>query len=447
MKKYANGRRHARVVVAGAAAAGLLLTGCSASAGGDGTAAASCEPSAEPVELQYWNWVPGMEEVIAVWNKENPDIHVSMKNISNNSNAQIQNALKADQAPDLAQIGFDTLASYRSQGSLLDVAACEEAIAAEDAYLDWTWAQTSFNGEGVFAIPQDIGPMALFYRADLFEQYGFDVPKTWDDYLAVARALPAVDPNAKMTYFDGENSGWVNGLVWQRGGTPFSYDDDKWQVSIDSPQAQEVAGVWQQLVDEDLVRTDLTGGSAPLFNAFSEGQLVSYVGAAWGYSLLRDNVPDQAGKWRVAPLPSWTEGEVSGSNWGGSAVAFMEGSEHPYEAVKFNHWLNSDPEAIAMLNELGGLYPAAVAGQDLPSFQNGVEYYGDQKIYEVFNEVAENVDSTWQSGPTQVDADLAQSDAMVKAAGGDGQLADAFAIAQAAAIKAMQAQSIPVETD
>lgn len=446
--KSESGRRRGSAAIAAMTIASLLLVGCSSGspAGNPTKASSACEPATGKVTLQYWNWVPGMDKVIDVWNKKNPDIQVVMKNISSDGNAQIQNALKANQAPDLGQISFNSLANFRSQNSLVDVSACEEAVSAKDKYLPWTWALTSFDGDGVFGIPQDIGPMALYYRADLFEKAGMSVPATWDEYYADAQKVKTIDPKAAITYFDGSNAEWFNGLVWQKGGTPFSYTNDKWNVAIDDEQSQAVAGVWQKMIDQKLLRTDLVGSSAPLYNAFAKDQLWSYVGAAWGYSLLRDNVRAGAGKWRVAPMPSWAAGDQRAGNWGGSSVAFMKGGKHVYEAVKFNNWLNSDPEALKMLNDLGGLFPAATAGKDLDTFKKGTPYYGDQKIYDVFNKAAANIDTSWQWGPTQTAADTALADGLTKAAGGSGKLTDALAASQAAAISAMKAQSIPVAT-
>ena len=41
---------------------------------------------------------------------------------------------------------------------------------AKDQFVDWTWSQVTLGEEdAVYGIPQDAGPMALFYRADLFE--------------------------------------------------------------------------------------------------------------------------------------------------------------------------------------------------------------------------------------------------------------------------------------
>lgn len=106
------------------------------------------------------------------------------------------------------------------------------------------------------------------------------------------------------------------------------------------------------------MRTDLAHGSTQMYAAYQKNQIATYVGAAWGYSMFRDNLPKQSGKWSIVPMPTWGTNAASG-DWGGSTVAFMKGNTHLYESVKFNDWLNSDPEALALENKLGGLYPAA----------------------------------------------------------------------------------------
>ena len=164
-----------------------------------------------------------------------------------------------------------------------------------------------------------------------------------------------------MTFFDPNNAEWFNGLLWQNNAEMYRYSDDKWHVTVESDQSKQVAEYWQKLIDDKLVRTDLANGSTQMYAAYQKNQIASYVGAAWGYSMFRDNLPDQAGKWSIVPMPTWGTSAASG-DWGGSTVAFMKGSKHLYESVKFNTWLNTDPEALALENKLGGLYPAATDG-------------------------------------------------------------------------------------
>ncbi|MGG7463146.1 MULTISPECIES: ABC transporter substrate-binding protein [unclassified Plantibacter] len=424
--------------------AAVATTAACSSPADSGSAAASCEPAGKPVTIQYWNWVSGMDKVVDLWNKKNPDIQVELKNISNDAYGTISNSLKAGQAPELAQVGYDQLANLRLQDGFVDASKCEDAVKAKSDFVPWTWSQATFGGEGVYAIPQDTGPMALYYRADLFEKYGIAVPTTWEQYEAAGKALKAADPNLSIASFDLNNAEAFNGLLWQNGANMYSYSNDKWNVDVDSAKTREVADYWQKLISDGTVRTDLASGSTPQFAAFEKDELATNVSAAWGYSMLRDNLPDQSGKWRVAPLPTFAADSKASGNWGGSTVAFMKGNKHLYESVKFNLWLNTDPEALALENSLGGLYPAANAGLELPALTAGVDYYGGQKIFDVFKDASNNVNPDFTWGPTQKTVNVALQDAMAKSVNNGGSLSDALKAAQAKAISSMKDQDIPV---
>ncbi|MER7981011.1 MULTISPECIES: ABC transporter substrate-binding protein [unclassified Streptomyces] len=436
-------RTRIRLAVVAAAAGSVVLAGCSSSGPSAESSAKSCEPAKGKVTLQYWNTVPGMDQVVALWNKQNPDIHVETKNISNDQYGTLGNALKAGKAPDLAQVGYDQLPNLRTQNAFVDASACSAAIAAKSKFVPWTWSQSSFGGTGVFALPQDTGPMALYVRSDLFKKHGIDIPKTWDTYAAAAEKLHKADPDLDITFFDPNNAEWFNGLVWQNKAKMYGYSGDKWHVTVASQQSRQVADYWQKLIAAKLVRTDLANGSTQMYAAYQKDQIASYVGAAWGYSMFRDNLPKQAGKWSIVPMPTWGADGASG-DWGGSTVAFMKGGKHLYESAKFNTWLTTDPEALALENKLGGLYPAAKAGLQLPALSKGVPYYNNEKIFDVFADSSRKIDTSFAWGPTQKTVNLALQDAMAKAAAGDGTLADALSAAQASALKSMKDQAIPV---
>ncbi|MEU2617270.1 ABC transporter substrate-binding protein [Streptomyces sp. NPDC007157] len=438
-------RTRLAAAVAAATAGIVVLAGCSSSGSSDkASSASSCAPAKGKVTLQYWNTVPGMDKVVALWNKQHPDVQVETKNISNDQYGTLGNALKAGKAPDLAQVGYDELPNLRTQNAFVDASACKAATAAKSKFVPWTWSQTSFGNTGVFALPQDTGPMALFVRTDIFKKYNVAIPTTWDEYATAAEKLHKADPNLDITFFDPNNAEWFNGLLWQNDAHMYGYSGDKWQVSVESAQSKQVADYWQKLISGKLVRTDLANGSTQMYAAYQKDQIASYVGAAWGYSMFRDNLPKQSGKWSIVPMPTWGANGSSG-DWGGSTVAFMKGSKHLYESVEFNTWLNSDPQALALENELGGLYPAADAGLKLPALSKGVPYYNNEKIFDVFADSSKKIDTSFSWGPTQKTVNLALQDAMAKAAAGDGTLTDALAAAQASALKSMKDQAIPAE--
>ena len=441
---------YGKATAAFAMVSALTLAGC-AGGGGGGTAAGgedagSCEPSSGPVELNFTTWVPGMDKVVELWNAENEDIKVNVQTGPNGNSGTYQNffnQLQAGNAPDLGQIEYDALPNFRVQDGLENIAACEGVSDAKDQFVDWTWGQVTFGEEdAVYAVPQDSGPMAMFYRADLFEAAGIEVPTTWEEYAAAAEQIKA--EGSYITNFPRGDVNWFAGNVWQAGGQWFSSDDEGWDVNLTGEESEKVATYWQDLLSKDQVST-LPSFSDEWNASFNEGDQWTWVSAVWGASTLATGAPDTAGKWAVAPMPQWEDGGNAAGNWGGSSTAVLKGSEHPYEAAQFALWLNTDPEALALANELGGLYPAAKSASDLEAFSGGVEYFGGQKIYEVFAEASSNVDPDFTWGPTMTQTYTDVSDGFGKAIGGEGTLMDALTTGEQKTVESLKSQSIPVK--
>jgi multiple sugar transport system substrate-binding protein len=429
-------------------AVALLVAGCSSSAddtsaGGD--AGGACEPSDGAVELTFTTWIPGIEEVVDVWNAANPDIQVTVQTGPNGNGGTYQNffnQLKAGNAPDLGQIEYDALPNFRVQDGLTDLGECADVMAAQDDFVDWTWNQVSFGEDGhAYAIPQDAGPMALFYRKDLFEANGIPVPTTWAEYAAAAEQVKAA--GGYITNFSQSDVNQFAGFVWQAGGTWFTNDGDAWGVDLAGDESAQVAEYWQDLVDRDLV-SSVPPWTSEWDNAYNTGAAWTWVSAVWGANSIASGAPDTSGKWAVAPMPQWETGDEVAGNWGGSSTAVFRGSEHVYEATKFALWLNTSDEALTLLNEGANLYPATKAGAELPALAEGVEFYGGQAIYDVFAEASTQVPAgfTWGPTMTQVYADV--SDGFKGAVSGSGTLLGSLESAQESTISTLESQSIPV---
>lgn len=421
------------------------LAGCS-STGSDaeGGEAAACTPADGPVTLEFTSWIPGIEDVVALWNEENPDVQVEVQTGPNGNSGTYQNffsQLEAGNAPDLGQIEYDALASFRVQDGLADLSGCEAVVAAESDFIPWTWSQVTLGGDGIYGIPQDSGPMALFYRADLFEENGIDVPTTWDEYREAA--VQVREAGGYITNFSTSDINQFAGFVWQAGGDWFSNDADAWTVDLTGDESQTVAEFWQGLIDDDLVAT-YPAWTEEWNNAYNSSEVWTWNSAVWGANSISSGAPDTAGNWAVAPSPQWNAGEQAAGNWGGSSTAVFKGTEHVYEATQFALWLNSSDEALTALNESANLYPATSAGLELPVLAEGVDFYGGQPIYDVFAEAAAQVNPDFLWGPTMTQTYADVSDGFQQAVTGQGTLAEALASAQESTIATLESQSIPV---
>ncbi|HET7414613.1 MAG TPA: extracellular solute-binding protein [Arthrobacter sp.] len=431
----------------------LMLSGCGS--GGDGgtdgsdqSDASACAPSDGKVTLTYTSWIPNIGEVIEVWNEQHPDIQVDVQTGPSGNAGTYQNffnQLKAGNAPDLGQIEYDALPNFRVQDGLMNIAACEAVVKAESEFIDWTWNQVTLGGDdGVYAIPQDTGPMALYYRSDLFKANGIEVPSTWEEFAEAA--VEVKEAGGHITNFSPTDVNWFAGLVWQADGQWFEVTDDQWNVNLTGAKSKQVAEYWQQLVEKDLVTTH-PGFTEEWNNAYNSGEVWAWPSAVWGANSLISGAPDTAGKWSVVKMPQWEEGAVSAGNWGGSSTAVFKGSEHPYEATKFALWLNTSEEALTLLNKKANLYPATVEGLELPVLSEGVEFYGGQPIYDVFAKAAKNVEPDFVFGPTMTQTYADVSDGFGQAVSGKGTLFEALTRGERLTVQALQAQSIPVAGD
>lgn len=435
-----------RTAVAAAVLSAVVLSGCSSTGSEGGSAAASCTPAEGKVDLSFTSWIPGIEEVVDVWNKANPDIQVAVQTGPNGNSGTYQNffnQLKAGNAPDLGQIEYDALPNFRVQNGLMDLGACEDVMAAKDDFVDWTWGQVSLGeSDSVYAVPQDSGPMAMFYRADLFEQNGIAIPTTWAEYKEAAKQVRAT--GAYITNFSQGDINQFAGFVWQAGGSWFENDGSDWTVDLTDDASKKVADYWQDLIDEDLVST-VPAWTTEWDNAYNSSAAWTWNSAVWGANSIASGAPDTAGKWSVAKAPQWEAGDSAAGNWGGSSTAVFTGSEHPYEASKFALWLNTSEEALTMLNTSANIYPATKEGLNLPVLKEGVDFYGGQPIYDVFAEASAEVSEDFAWGPTMTQTYNDVSDGFKAAVSGNGTLLDALTSGQSATIDALKAQSIPVK--
>lgn len=431
--------------IAVAVLSAIALTGCSSSESGGASAAIDCAPSDGPVTLSFTSWIPGIEDVVAVWNKENPDIQVKVQTGPNGNSGTYQNffnQLKAGNAPDLGQVEYDALPNFRVQGGLTNIAACQDVAAAEASFVPWAWNQVSFGEENsAYGIPQDTGPMAMFYRSDLFKKNNIAIPTTWAEFADAA--VEVRKTGSYITNFSQNDVNQFAGFVWQSGDTWFKNDGDKWQVALAGTGSTTVADYWQDLIDRDLV-SSYPGWTPEWDNAYNTGKVWSWNSAVWGANSIASGAPDTAGNWSVAPLPQWKAGDNASGNWGGSSTVVFTGSKHPYEASKFALWLNTSSESLTLLNESANLYPATTAGMELPSLKSGVEFFGGQKIYDVFADSSKQVANNFVWGPTMTQTYNSISDGFKASVTGKSTLLDSLKSAQDATIKELTTQSIPV---
>jgi len=399
-------RRTAVKLGALAVTAALGLAGCSP-AGGGGEGGGQSGPVSEeeieealntPTELTFWTWVPNIENQVALFEEKYPEIDVTVENVGQGlpHYQKLRSALEAGEgAPDVAQIEYQYIPSFVLTESLLDLTPYGAGDLAGD-YVDWAWKQVAPD-EAVWGIPQDVGPMGHLYREDLFTQAGItEPPGTWEEYATAARAVKDAT-GAYISNLGATQAGQMIGFFWQAGAKPFAYDGQETvSINVNSDEAKEVAAYWTDLIQQDLISTDVDFQDQ-WYQGLANGKYAGWLTAAWGPVFLQGTAEGTSGLWRAAPLPQWEEGQQVAGNWGGSSDAVLATSENPIAAYELARFINNEHESALKLATEQFLFPPQNSVLEDPAFlDQESEFYGGQQVNALFADISETVDTDFQ---------------------------------------------------
>lgn len=114
---------------------------------------------------------------------------------------------------------------------------------------------------GIYGLPMDSGPMALFYNKEVLDRAGVgEPPRTWDDYYEAVRKIKAAGSCIEA---DAGDAGFFKSMIWAFGGYPYSASDDGRNVTMNLTSdkgAQRFIYYWQKMSDEDHINKKLPSG-------------------------------------------------------------------------------------------------------------------------------------------------------------------------------------------
>ncbi|MDQ0792410.1 ABC transporter substrate-binding protein [Streptomyces sp. B1I3] len=397
-----------------------LALGATACGGSDGD---SAEEQVSPADIRtalkeggtvtVWAWEPTLEQVAADFEKKYPKVDVKLVNAGTNNDEYkaLQNAISAKKGvPDVAQVEYYALSQYALTKSVTDLAPYG-ADKLAGSYSPGPWNAVR-SGDGVYGLPMDSGPMALFYNKKVFDAHRIAVPTTWDEYVEAARKLHKADPKAYITSDIGD-AGLTTTLLWQAGSHPYKVDGTTVGIDFADAGAKKYTETWQKLIDEKLL-APVAGWSDDWYKGLGDGTIATLPIGAWMPANFASGVKDAAGDWRAAPLPQWAEGENAGAENGGSSLALPELGKNKALAYAFVEYANSGPGVQTRIKN--GAFPATTKDLNSEAFQNTeFPYFGGQKANKIFAESAKNTSTDWSYLPYQVYANSVFNDTVGKA--------------------------------
>jgi len=165
-------------VAAAATAAMLALAACGSGSdksttgnnGGSGSATDVAGALAKGGNITVWAWDGTIKDVAAGFEKKYPKVKVNLVNAGTGDKqyTALQNVVAAGKGvPDVAQIEYFAVLQFALSKSLANISSFG-ATDLKSNYTPGPWNAVTPNG-GVYGLPLDSGPMALFYNKEVFD--------------------------------------------------------------------------------------------------------------------------------------------------------------------------------------------------------------------------------------------------------------------------------------
>lgn len=314
----------------GVAVAALALTTLAA-CGSDDEGSSTDDGGGESADIRVWlNGTDTPQEardwLKTTFEEENPGSTLTIEQQEWDGLVEkLTTALSSEsETPDVVEIGNTQAPTFTSAGAFAPLTDELDDLGGDDLLPGFVEGAT-VDGE-TYAVPYYAGSKYIFYRKDLFEKAGLEVPTTLDEFVDAAVTLKKDNPkpaNFSGFWFPGQD--WRNGaaFIWSAGGDLAVEDGGEWTGSLSSPESVAGLEMAQQLFTE-ASGAPKDGNEADPWTPFCAGEVGMMSTPGWVKGLLEDpetGCPDgHAKQVGVFALPG-PDGDPAPVLLGGSDIA------------------------------------------------------------------------------------------------------------------------------
>jgi N,N'-diacetylchitobiose transport system substrate-binding protein len=299
---------------------------------------------------------------------------------------RLTTALSSDsETPDVVEVGNTQAATFTTAGAFSDLTGEVDALGGDD--LLQGFVEAGSVGDDVFAVPYYAGSKYVFYRKDLFEASGLEVPTTTEEFVDAAIKLKQDNPqpaNFSGYWFPGQD--WRNAVtfVWNAGGDLATESDGEWQGALSTPESQAGLETVQTLMT-DASGAAKDGNEADPQVPFCNNEIGMMSTPGWVMGLISDpatGCPDMVDQIGVFALP--------GAD-GAPAPVLLGGSNIAVPAKSGNQDLAKDAVALMLSDD----YQTILAENGLtPAKSSLATLLGDDEFAQATIEAASNAKLT-----------------------------------------------------
>lgn len=259
-------------------------------------------------------------------------------------------------------------------------------------YVDFKSRLCSKDGHA-YGIPFDCGTAALFYRIDILEQAGYSEEDmenlTWSRYIEIGEDVYE-KTGIPMLTLDPTDLPLVR-LIMQSTGSWYVKEDGATAYIEENEALRQALEIYQELLEGNIGKS--VNGWNEFISAFQQGEVATVLSGGWIISSIME-AEDQAGLWRIAPIPLVEENEnaAAASNVGGSAWYVLKNSGNSKAAAEFiiTMFAENTEFTDALISEIG-IVPSLKDPYVLSNYEATEDYFGGQQVTKLLTEMADEV--------------------------------------------------------
>lgn len=249
--------------------------------------------------------------------------------------ANILTAIASDKAPDVAlNLDDNSIANLYYRDALVDLSSMPNIDEILSRFYPSAMTAFTYNN-AIYALPQTQTFQMMFYRKDVFKEYGYSVPDTWEDMYALMNLLQ----NDGMQMGISIAEATFNTFLLQSGLS--LYNEDMTATNLTDTKAVTAFSNWTELFTKYGIPK-----SYDATNRFRTGQMPVVISDYGFYKTLMVSAPEIENSFAMAPVPgTLEENGINRSvdcNLTGAVIIRKDGVTDYSTAMNFVDWLTSD---------------------------------------------------------------------------------------------------------
>ncbi|MDQ6671324.1 MAG: extracellular solute-binding protein [Chloroflexota bacterium] len=294
-------------------------------------------------------------------------------------------------APDIVDVEISRFGGFL-KGDTVPFVPLNDKIGTDLDSLYQTAATDPWSWQGkIYGVGNELNCCLLAYRTDVMSTLGVQTPfNTWTDVTAAGKKVAAAGKSKLFALHDLHFGDYY--ILTQSAGSQLF---DESGAFVGDNDAGVSAMQWLQ----DQVYKEQIAGIAPadaqnMWNgpaywaAFKAEQFVGTFGPPWHIGGWMTNVPDQAGKWTVQPLPKGLGAGKPSASFGGTGQCIPTQSKNQDAAWQVIKAANFSKEGALTDFKQRTVFPAYKPAYDLPELKAPNAYFSGANFGEIYSTVA-----------------------------------------------------------